>query len=92
MKKLYSILLAVALVFSMATQVVFVQAQATATENTYIASNTMYSNGYGKAYVERELVNTDSDNPDVVEFASKLIYEDVNGQKTVLKSPLLLLK
>ena len=86
MKKLYSILLAVALVFSMATQVVFVQAQATATENTYIASNTMYSNGYGKAYVERELVNTDSDNPDVVEFASKLIYEDVNGQKTVLKS------
>lgn len=59
--------------------------QSTAKENTYISSDCIYSNGYGKVYMTMDLIPVDSNDPGAHSMAGTLIFEDINGNKTVVK-------
>ncbi|MBR2013655.1 MAG: hypothetical protein IJ995_05525 [Clostridia bacterium] len=84
-----SLLLVLTLVLSSACQPVFNQeptaTQSTAKENTYISSDCIYSNGYGKVYMTMELIPVDSNDSGAHSMAGTMIFEDTNGNKTVVK-------
>ncbi len=83
-----SLLLVLTLVLSSACQPFDQEPTATqsiAKENTYISSDCIYSNGYGKVYMTMELIPVDSNDSGAHSMAATMIFEDTNGNKTVVK-------
>lgn len=87
MKKIISILLTVVMIFSFVSVGItaYAKDKNVAKENTYIASQSTYLNGYGQVYAKGEYKTPDESNPNLYVFVVSLVYIDADGKEVVIK-------
>ena len=88
MKKIISILLTVVMIFSFVSVGItaYAKDKNVAKENTYIASQSTYLNGYGQVYAKGEYKTPDESNPNLYVFVVSLVYIDADGKEVVIHS------